>query len=83
MLNEYTEQNGYIYKDEFKDKTITIGLIEYYDLLNAQRELNNLEFNGVDNWCGYGEWNEDCLSEEEFHDDFFDRFCNDFPKWDI
>lgn len=33
--------------------TITITVERYEELLSAEKELNRLEDNGVDNWEGY------------------------------
>lgn len=38
-----------------KNKTVTISLEEYEQLLDADLKLSCLESMGVDNWCGYYE----------------------------
>lgn len=37
------------------NKTVTISLEEYEELLEESRFLNCLQINGVDNWEWYGE----------------------------
>ena len=47
-------------------KYVKVPVSKLAELLNRDRELEHLEANGVDNWCGY-----------EFEDDFYEEYLSE------
>lgn len=67
----------YNLKEEYADGRITISLQNYYELLKDSEILSILDSNGVDNWGGY-DLSE--FDEDEFHNEFWEEYCDEFPR---
>lgn len=57
-----------------EEKKITIPVKDYIQLLVREAELDNLEAMGVDNWCGYGDTDSDCIDIEQYEEELNKRF---------
>lgn len=68
---------NYKLNKKYKNGKIAIPLKEYYELLKDSQILSILDWNGVDNWCGY-DLSE--FDEGEFHNEFWEEYCDEFPR---